>query len=175
LHLFHRRAQLGRQRFDEEEHLAGLRTTRLTEAPIDLHGGVFRASASSIRISRDSKPLIRSAPGSQSWAAPGRRSYPAADLIATSRALAALTKASFSTDRRALGAFFASSRDPPAVARTWCCGSVPSRALFGFSDLRHTHATLPPRGGVDLGIVQRALAHPDPRVKAATYDHSQNL
>ena len=41
-----------------------------------------------------------------------------------------------------------------------------------FYDLRHTHATLLRRAGVDLGFVQRALGHSSPEITAAIYDHS---
>jgi integrase len=42
-----------------------------------------------------------------------------------------------------------------------------------FYDLRHTHATLLRRGGVDLGTVQKALGHSDPKITASTYDHTE--
>jgi len=41
-----------------------------------------------------------------------------------------------------------------------------------FYDLRHTHATLLRKAGVDLGAVQRALGHSSPEITAAVYDHS---
>jgi integrase len=49
---------------------------------------------------------------------------------------------------------------------------IPRKGLTPYK-LRHTHATLLRRGGVDLGTVQRALGHSDPRITAATYDHSE--
>jgi hypothetical protein len=41
-----------------------------------------------------------------------------------------------------------------------------------FYDLRHSHATLLRKAGVDLGAVQRALGHSSPEITAAVYDHS---
>ncbi len=39
-----------------------------------------------------------------------------------------------------------------------------------FYDLRHTHATLLRKAGVDLGAVQRNLGHSSPEITAAVYD-----
>ena len=41
-----------------------------------------------------------------------------------------------------------------------------------FYDLRHSHATLLRKAGVDLGAVQRNLGHSSPEITAAVYDHS---
>jgi len=53
--------------------------------------------------------------------------------------------------------------------RLWV-SPVPRKVRF--YDLRHTHATLLRRAGVDLGFVQRALGHSSPEITAAIYDHS---
>jgi integrase len=76
---------------------------------------------------------------------------------------------------------------PPSTVTTWrhadgaqrtcpSCGmKLWAKALprpLRFYDLRHTHGTLLRRGGVDLGTVQKALGHSDPRLTAMTYDHT---
>jgi integrase len=60
-------------------------------------------------------------------------------------------------------------RCPRCSMRLWV-SPVPRRVRF--YDLRHTHATLLRRAGVDLGFVQRALGHSSPEITAAIYDHS---
>jgi len=41
-----------------------------------------------------------------------------------------------------------------------------------FYDLRHSHAALLRKAGVDLGAVQRTLGHSSPEITADVYDHS---
>ncbi len=60
-------------------------------------------------------------------------------------------------------------RCPCCKMRLWV-SPVPRRLRF--YDLRHTHATLLRKAGVDLGAVQRALGHSSPEITAAVYDHS---
>jgi integrase len=60
-------------------------------------------------------------------------------------------------------------RCPRCNMRLWV-SPVPRKVRF--YDLRHTHATLLRRAGVDLGFVQRALGHSSPEITAAIYDHS---
>ena len=60
-------------------------------------------------------------------------------------------------------------RCPRCSMRLWV-SPVPRKLRF--YDLRHTHATLLRKAGVDLGAVQRALGHSSPEITAATYDHS---
>jgi len=60
-------------------------------------------------------------------------------------------------------------RCPRCHMRLWV-SPIPRKLRF--YDLRHTHATLLRKAGVDLGAVQRALGHSSPEITAATYDHS---
>jgi integrase len=58
----------------------------------------------------------------------------------------------------------------PRCSMRLCVSPVPRKVRF--YDLRHTHATLLRRAGVDLGFVQPALGHSSPEITAAIYDHS---
>jgi hypothetical protein len=60
-------------------------------------------------------------------------------------------------------------RCPRCRMRLWVS---PVRRKLRFYDLRHTHATLLRKAGVDLGAVQRALGHSSPEITAAVYDHT---
>jgi len=60
-------------------------------------------------------------------------------------------------------------RCPKCHMRLWV-SPVP-RKLRAY-DLRHSHATLLRKAGVDLGVVQRALGHSSPEITAAVYDHT---
>ena len=55
-------------------------------------------------------------------------------------------------------------RCPRCRMRLWV-SPVPRKLRF--YDLRHTHATLLRKAGVDLGAVQRALGHSSPEITAA--------
>ncbi|HZZ84892.1 MAG TPA: tyrosine-type recombinase/integrase [Anaeromyxobacteraceae bacterium] len=60
-------------------------------------------------------------------------------------------------------------RCPKCNMRLWV-STIPRPLRF--YDLRHTHATLLRRAGVDLGAVQKNLGHSTPDITAGTYDHS---
>jgi integrase len=60
-------------------------------------------------------------------------------------------------------------RCPRCKMRLWVS---PMPRKLRFYDLRHTHATLLRKAGVDLGAVQRSLGHSSPEITAAIYDHS---
>ena len=61
------------------------------------------------------------------------------------------------------------ARCPKCNMRLWV-SPIPRKLRF--YDLRHTHATLLRKAGVDLGAVQRNLGHSSPEITAAVYDHS---
>jgi len=61
------------------------------------------------------------------------------------------------------------ARCPKCRMRLWV-SPVPRKLRF--YDLRHTHATLLRKAGVDLGAVQRTLGHSSPEITAGVYDHS---
>jgi integrase len=60
-------------------------------------------------------------------------------------------------------------RCPRCKMRLWVS---PMPRKLRFYDLRHTHATLLRKAGVDLGAVQRTLGHSSPEITAAVYDHT---
>ena len=61
------------------------------------------------------------------------------------------------------------ARCPKCEMRLWV-SPIPRKLRF--YDLRHSHATLLRKAGVDLGAVQRNLGHSSPEITAAVYDHS---
>jgi len=61
------------------------------------------------------------------------------------------------------------SRCPKCNMRLWVS---PIPRPLRWYDLRHSHATLLRRAGVDLGAVQKSLGHSSPELTAAVYDHS---
>ena len=61
------------------------------------------------------------------------------------------------------------ARCPKCSMRLWV-SPIPRKLRF--YDLRHTHATLLRKAGVDLGAVQRTLGHSSPEITAGVYDHS---
>lgn len=78
---------------------------------------------------------------------------------------------------RRKGCGFEETRPAPGEDRCQKCRMrlwvSPFPRKLRFYDLRHTHATLLRKAGVDLGgAVQRALGHSSPEITAAVYDHS---
>ena len=77
---------------------------------------------------------------------------------------------------RRKGCGFEELRPAPSEARCPKCNMrlwvSPVPRKLRFYDLRHTHATLLRKAGVDLGAVQRNLGHSSPEITAAVYDHS---
>ena len=77
---------------------------------------------------------------------------------------------------RRKGCGFEELRPAPSEARCPKCNMrlwvSPVPRKLRFYDLRHTHATLLRKAGVDLGAVQRNLGHSSPQITAAVYDHS---
>ncbi len=77
---------------------------------------------------------------------------------------------------RRKGCRFEDTRAAPSEDRCPRCGMrlwvSPVPRKLRVYDLRHTHATLLRKAGVDLGAVQRALGHSSPEITAAVYDHS---
>jgi len=61
------------------------------------------------------------------------------------------------------------ARCPKCNMRLWV-SPIPRKLRF--YDLRHSHATLLRKAGVDLGAVQRTLGHSSPEITADVYDHS---
>ena len=63
----------------------------------------------------------------------------------------------------------AEARCPRCNMRLWVS---PIPKPLRFYDLRHTHATLLRKAGVDIGAVQKSLGHSSPEITSAIYDHS---
>jgi integrase len=63
----------------------------------------------------------------------------------------------------------AESRCPKCNMRLWV---TPIPRPLRFYDLRHTHATLLRKAGVDLGAVQKNMGHSSPEMTSSIYDQS---